>query len=483
VKVEEYTTYDALGLAELVRKGDVAAAELHAVAVEAIRAVDPQIAAIANGPWEEPLSHGEDGPFAGVPFVLKDLGCHAAGVAIKVGTRLSGEGIRPTDESLLVERFRAAGLAVTATATTPELGFSLTTEALAYGAPTRNPWDLDRSPGGSSGGSAALVAAGAVPIAHASDGGGSIRIPAAMSGLVGLKPSRGRTSDGPGFQEVLEGIATEFMVSRTVRDSAAGLDAAAGSMPGDKVLVAPPERPWLEELSHAPRRLRIALDVESWSTAPVDPEVAAAVYGVGRQLEELGHTVEAAGPRFDWDEFVATETALFSAWNADVVESMSRETGIAPGPDSLEATTLAAYEFGKAMTMFDLGNARRSANAIVRRVTDFLAGYDLLVTPTTNVPAFRVGELDGNDSSLGAEGWVRKIFSLASFAPVFNWTGTPAISLPLGMTPTGLPVGVQLAAPMCDEATLFAVAGELERAMPWSERTPKVHAATLSQAG
>jgi amidase len=483
VKVAEYSRYDALGLAELVRRGDVTAAELHSVAIEAIEAVNPQIHAIADGPWEKPLGHGEDGAFAGVPFALKDLGCHASGVPIRVGTRLSGDGIRATSESHLVQRFREAGLAIVATTTTPELGFSLTTEAVAYGAPTRNPWDLDRSPGGSSGGSAALVASGAVPVAHASDGGGSIRIPAAMSGVVGLKPSRGRTSDGPDFQEVLEGIATEFLVSRTVRDCAAALDAAAGAMPGDKFQVAPPERPWLEEVTRTPRRLRIAVNVESWSPQPVDADVAEVVNAVGRKLEELGHDVEAATPRFDWDSFVVAETALFSAWNADVVESMSKETGIVPGPESLEATTLAAYRFGREMTMFQLGDARRAVNAIVRQVTGFLSGYDLLVTPTTNVPAFAIGELNGNDPSLGVEGWVRQIFSLASFAPVFNWTGTPAISLPLGTTSEGLPVGVQLAAPMCDEATLFAVGAELERAMPWSDRTPKVHAAALSQAG
>jgi amidase len=482
VKVAEYTTYDALGLAELVRQGDVTPAELHAVAVQAIEAVDPQINAVASGPWQEPLSHGQDGPFTGVPFALKDLGCHAAGVPIRVGTRLSGEGIRPTDESSLVRRFREAGLAVTATTTTPELGFSLTTEAVVYGPPTRNPWDTGRSPGGSSGGAAALVASGALPVAHASDGAGSIRVPAAMSGLVGLKPSRGRTSDGPGFQEVLEGIATEFLVSRTVRDSAAGLDAATGAMPGDKYLIAPPERPWLEEVSRDPRPLRIAVDTESWSAEPVDPEIAEAVHAVARRLEELGHEGEAAGPRFDWDSFAATETALFSAWNADVVESMSRETGIAPGPESLEATTLAAYEYGREMSMFDLGDARRAANAIVRQVTGFLAGYDVLVTPTTNVPAFAIGQLNGNDPSLGVEGWVRKIFGLGSFAPVFNWTGTPAISLPLGTTSAGLPVGVQLAAQMGDEATLFALGGQLERAMPWSDRRPKVHAADLTRA-
>ena len=482
MRVDEYAACDATALAEVVRRGEVTAAEVYQAAVAALAAVDRDLNAVAGGPWDRPLDYAADGPFGGVPFVLKDLGCHPAGVPIRGGSRLSGDGIVYDSESFLIRRFREAGLAVAALATTPEFGFCTTTEATVYG-PTRNPWDVTRSPGGSSGGSAALVAAGAVPVSHGGDGGGSIRIPAACNGLVGLKPSRGRISTGPEHQEVLSGLAAEFVHSRTMRDTAALLDAVAGAVPGDKFAIREPARPFVEELGADPGRLRIALRTETWSDVPVDPEVAAATEAVARQLEALGHEVEVVSPELDWDRFVS---ALMPIWSANIVEGvegMAAASGLEPGPERLEHTIWAAYEYARRLTVAELAAARQTLNAIVRATGEFLAGWDLLLTPTMNVPPLPLGQLDANDPSVDVEGWTRAIFGVCSFTPLFNCTGTPAISLPLGWTSSGLPVGVQLVVPMCEEATLIQVGSQLEQAMPWGERRPAVHAAAPGRVG
>lgn len=473
----EYSERDATALAALVRGGEVSAAEVHEAAIAAIATVDAKLNAVADGPWERPLEYVAAGPFGAVPFALKDIGAHAAGVPIRLGSRLTGAGISGEEDSYLIKKFRDAGLAMTAVTTTPEFGFSLSTEALVYGEPTRNPWAPSRSAGGSSGGAAALVAAGGVPIAHASDGAGSIRVPAAFNGLVGLKPSRGRVSQGPDVQETPEGFSAEFVVTRTMRDCAGALDVVAGAMPGDKFIVAPPDRPWLEEVGTEPRRLRIAIQTEAWSGLPVDPEVIAVVEAVGRALEEMGHRVEPATLRFDWEAFIEAQIVIWGSGIADAVQALARETGIEPSSESLEAATLSAYEGWSDTTLSELGEPRNTINRVVRAAGEFFTNWDLLLTPTANVPPFPLGYLDANDPSLDVAAWVRRKNDLCSFMPLFNWTGTPAITLPLGHSSEGLPIGVQLAAPMCDEATLIAVGADLERAMPWIERRPQVHAA------
>ena len=477
MRVDEYAAQDATALAELVRRGEVSADEAYAAAVEAIDAVDVELNAVANGPWDRPLEHAQDGPFTGVPFVIKDLGAHPRGVPVRMGSRLTGDGISFPHESFLIERFRKAGLAAAALATTPEFGFNATTEALAYG-PTRNPWDVSRSAGGSSGGSAALVAAGAVPIAHGGDGGGSIRIPASCNGLVGLKPSRGRTSYGPDTQEVLAGFPADFVLTRTMRDCAAALDAVAGPMPGDKFAIRDPARPWSEEVGAEAGRLRIAVHTASWADTPVDPEVEGAVAAVADRLESLGHEVDSATPTFDWDDLMTSMAAIWAASVGDAIRTLSLETGRQPDADSLEHTSLACYAYAQTLTVFEIEAASRAVNGIARAVGEFFTDWDLLLTPTVTTPPVPLGHLDANDASLDLEGWVRRLFGVCAFTPVFNCTGTPAISLPLGWTSDGLPIGVQLAAPMCDEAVLIRVGSQLEQAMPWSDRRPRVHAAT-----
>ncbi len=478
--VSEFTACDATELAKLLKNGDVQASEVHDAAVRAIAEVNPQLNAVADGPWEKPLDYNASGPFGGVPFVVKDLVCHTADVPMRAGSRLTGTGgVRFGYETHLMSRFRDAGFAAAALTTTPEMGFNANTEALVYGS-THNPWDLDRSPGGSSGGTAALVAARAVPAGHANDGGGSIRIPAAFSGLVGLKPSRGRTPLGPDYQEALSGLAIEFVLTRSVRDCAGILDAVAGAMPGDKFVIKDPSRPWASEVGADPGALRVAVHTGSWAGTGVDPQVAAAVDEVGRQLQAMGHHVESATPVFDWEAFIASQVSVWCGFLAESVVALSAASGIEPGPDTLEHTTLACCERGRDTTVVQMAEAAAAMNSVCRMVGEFFTNWDLLLTPTANTAALPLGFLDANDASLDAEGWTRKLFDNCSFTPLFNVTGTPAISLPLGQTSDGLPIGVQVAGPMCGESTLIQVASQLEQAMPWSDRLPPVHAGKAS---
>ncbi|OBF41551.1 amidase [Mycolicibacterium peregrinum] len=475
MKPDEYAEYDATGLAELIRSGLVSVAEVHDVARTAIETVDETLNAVVAGPWATPLDYDGRGGFVGVPFGLKDFAIHAAGVPTRFGSRLAGAGVAFSHDTELMKRFRAAGLATVALTTTPEFAFNGNTEPVTQGS-TRNPWDTSRSAGGSSGGSAALVAARALPLAHATDGGGSIRIPASANGLVGLKPSRGRVPVGPDSSEPLSGLGSEFGLTRSVRDCAALLDAVSGPAPGDKYVIRDPARPYVDELGRDPGSLRIAIHTESWSGGPVDHEVAAAVAAVGAALEGLGHDVRPDSPVFDWDQFVDANLPVWSVSLAEGIDALAAAVGTTPGPDNLEATTLSSAEYGRRVTATQLGGALAVFNQVSRSVGTFFTDYDLLLTPTLSQPPQPLGELDSDDASLTPLQWVHKLFGVCSFTPLFNATGGPAISLPLGVTRSGLPIGVQLAAPMCDEGTLIAVASQLEKAMPWAHRMPEVNA-------
>ncbi len=476
MNLDEYAALDATALASVIASGEVTAEEVAALAVEAIGKVNPELNAVADGPFERPLDYSRDGRFAGVPFAIKDLVLHAAGVPTRMGTRMLGQGIVPPADTHLMERFRAAGLATLAVTTTPELGFNGNSEALAYGS-TRNPWNTEHSAGGSSGGSAALVAAGALPIAHANDGGGSIRVPAACNGLVGLKPSRGRVPTGPDYADPLYGMGVELAVSRTVRDTAALLDEVAVSYPGDPYVLAPPARPWLDEVGTDPGRLRIGLHTESWAGSYVDPEVARAVEAVAEVLEAAGHHVERATPVFDWEAFLHTNHVLWSGFLAGSVAGIEELTGVAASPENLERTTWACVEYGRSISAMELTEALGAMNVVSREAGRFFTGYDLLLTPTINTPAPPLGRLDANADLTAAE-WTKQLFDVCSFTPLFNLIGAPAISLPLRESSRGLPIGVQLGGPVCSESLLLRVAAFLEEAMPWAARRPAVHAAT-----
>ncbi|MFC5141777.1 amidase [Actinomycetospora rhizophila] len=475
---EEYAELDATGLAALLSKGEVSAAEARDAAVAALDAVNPSLNAIVGTRFDAPLEHSADGPFAGVPFAIKDLIVHAEGVPQRAGTRLLGDGVPMPADTHLMTRFRRAGLATLALTATPELGFNATTESVATG-PVHNPWDTTRSPGGSSGGSAALVAARALPVAHANDGGGSIRIPAAACGLVGLKPSQGRTSPGPDYADPLLGMGVEFAVTRTVRDTAGLLDAVHGYEPGDRYLLPDPPRPYADEVAAGSRRLRVALWTTPFSgNGSVDPRCTEATEAAARTLEGLGHAVEIAGPELDAAAFDAANLVAWTSFLADGVDVLAAALGVEPGPDTLEAATLACADHGRGLRAGDLYAADRVFNATRRAVAAFHQQYDVILTPTMNVPNTPLGHLDQNDPSRDARDWYDHIFSTAGFTALSNVTGNPAISLPLGRTEEGWPIGVQVVAPYGDESTLIALAADLEQAMPWSGHRPPGGSAT-----
>ena len=476
MELSDYVKYDAVGLAQLITSGQVSAHEVQQVAREAIEAVNPELNALVGDLFETPLPYAASGRFAGIPFLIKDLVLHAAGVPTCMGSRLSGEGIAFPHDTDLMLCFQQAGLATLGRTATPEFGFNASTESLANG-PTLNPWDTSRSSGGSSGGSAALVAARALPVAHASDGGGSIRIPSAWCGLVGLKPTRGRTPVGPDFDESLFGLAIEFALVRTVRDAAALLDAVQGSGVGDKYVIAPPRHPYTEEVGTQPGSLRIAFTTQAWSGDPVDKEYVQAIESIGRELTSLGHTVEEASPRFDWDAFVKANAALWATFIAYGALGLADILGIKPGPEVLEATVLNCVEYARQLTVFDFFAAQQTCNVISRTVGAFFNDYDVLVTPTVAVPPPPLGYLNANDASLDMLGWLNKVLAVIPFTPLFNVTGQPAMSLPLVQSDDGLPIGVQFVARYGDEATLFQLASQLEQALPWSDRLPRIVAA------
>ncbi|GEL17113.1 amidase [Pseudonocardia asaccharolytica] len=474
MRVDEYVSHDATALAELIREGAVKPDEVAEAAAAALDAVQPELNALVGERFAEPLAYSADGPFAGVPFAIKDLVLHADGIPQRAGSRLLGDGVAMPGDSYLMAQFRAAGLATMGLTATPELGFNASTEPVATG-PVRNPWDTTRSPGGSSGGSAALVASRALPMAHANDGGGSIRIPAGCCGLVGLKPTRGRTTPGPDYGDLLLGLAIEFAVTRTVRDCARLLDAVHGAQPGDRYLLPAPERPFAEEVRAGSRPLRIAVSTTpSSGPGSVDPQCVAAVRGVAEQLESMGHTVVEAAPTIDAAAFDDANLVAWTSFLADAVDQLATAVGVTPGPDTLEATTLACAEHGRTLRAADLYAADRVFNATTRAVAAFFTEHDVLLTPTTCAPNTPLGHLDANASGLDARGWYDRIFSFAGFTAVSNVTGMPAISLPLGSSAEGWPIGVQLGAGLAGEATLLALAADLERAMPWSDRRPAV---------
>jgi amidase len=469
----EYSEYDAMGLAYLIKSGQVSAQEVQQLARQAILAVNPTLNALVGDLFEEALPSSTTGPLAGVPFAIKDFSIHAAGVNVGIGTRLSGEGIVYPHDTELMTRFKQAGLVTLGRTATPEFAFNLTTEPVSNG-PTRNPWNPSRSTGGSSGGSAALVAARAIPVAHGTDGAGSIRVPAAWCGLVGLKTTRGRIPPGPDSDERLSGLGVDFALTRTVRDTAALLDAVSGPGIGDKYFAALHERPFAHEVGASPGRLRIAMTTQAWSGVPVDKEYADTVSMVCHELTALGHDVEESSPEVDWELFVDANLPIWTAAMADGALGVAQARGIEVGPDVLEAVTLASVEYGRRLTALDLLRALRLCNSITRRVRAFFSPYDVLVTPTAATPPPLLGVLNQNDPSLDPRGWLNKLFALIPFTPLFNMTGQPAISLPLGQSSEGLPIGVQLVARYGDEATLLRLAAQLEEALPWAARRPSI---------
>jgi amidase len=475
--LNEYIQFDGLGLAALVRRKEVSAAELVQLAMKAIERTNPRLNAVIatlEDSAQAALKQGlPEGPFTGVPFLIKDILLHAAGVPSAMGSRaLRALNLALPHDSTLMARYRRAGLVLLGRTNTPELGLSMSTEPLAWG-PTRNPWNPEFSSGGSSGGSAAAVRAGLVPLAYGNDGGGSLRVPASMCGLFVLKPTRGRMTAGPDVGETLHGFAAEHVLTRTVRDSAAMLDATAGPEAGDPYVIPPQERPYLEELSRKPRRLRIALCRTAASGVPVSPECVEAVEGAARLCASLGHELVEAAPRYDAAALDEACITLFMGGFAAWVDAIAAMTGQKFGPDSFEATTWATVLQGRGVKAADVYGALAVINQVVRAVGRFFQEYDAMLTPTLAVAPFRLGVLDAN-APLGYPEFYRNQVALSPFTVVLNATGQPAMSVPLHWNAQGLPIGVQFAAKWGDEAALFGLAGQLEQARPWAHRWPPV---------
>ncbi|OON72634.1 amidase [Streptomyces tsukubensis] len=477
MRVSEYVSFDAVGLSELVAKGEVLPAELEAAAREAVQAVDPRINAVVET-WQtddEPVPGSA--PLAGVPFLIKDIAVAMAGRRMELGSRLAAGNVAGADSALML-RFRRAGLVTFGRTATPEMAYGISTESALYGA-TRNPWDLERSAGGSSGGAAAAVAAGVVPVAHGTDAAGSLRIPAAYNGLFGIKPTRGRVSMGPDADEVFSGLAVHGAVSRTVRDSAVLLDQIRGPEPGDPYFAQQPSRPYAEEVTRHPGSLRIGVLTQAWgghrTTAPVTDALSRTV----RLLESLGHQVEEAEVDLgaDWEEFVLATARLMTVNLTTLVDGLAAAFGRPVDSSTLEPATLAGHHYGQRVGGAQFLTALAMRNRVARSLARYFDAYDILLTPTLPELPVPLGTHTEGAETLDGLGWIERVNALSPFTMPFNVAGTPAMSVPVTADAgTGLPVGMQFAAGYGLESRLFRLAGQLEQASPWSGRTPTVWA-------
>jgi len=480
---DELARLDATAQADLIRRGELAPHELVDAAIARIEKLNPTLNAVITPLFDKARTQANspnlpDGPFRGVPFLLKDLGCHSAGDPYHEGMRfLRNAGWVAESDTYMAAKLRAAGFIFLGKTNTPELGSVPTTEPQAYG-PTRNPWDVTRSTGGSSGGSAAAVASGMVPVAHANDGGGSIRIPASECGLVGLKPSRGRLSWGPEHGELWQGLAVEHVVSRSVRDTAAILDVVAGPMPGDPYFAPPPARPFREEVGTDPGRLRIGMMTRApGGVIQVHPDCVAATTETARLLESFGHHVEESYPQVldAAKERGRHMLTLIAGSVAAGLAQWSRKVGKPIGPNDVELHNWTFAEIGRSRTAVRYIESVEWLQADTRRIVQWWEdGFDLLLTPTIAEPPPLLGQFVATpDNPLAA---ARRAEQIIPFTPAFNITGQPAISLPLYWSVDGLPIGVQLVAAYGREDLLVRVAAQLERAHPWADRFPPVHA-------
>ena len=477
MKLDEYASYDGLGLAELVTRKEVSPIELAKTAQNAIKAIDGRVKSVVevyddrvSGLDETALG---DGPFRGVPFLIKDVGGHEKGRKIEFGSRLC-EGMVAEYDTNLIKLLRASGVNVIGRSNAPEYSIAGTAENLLYGN-TSTPWKQGYSAGGSTGGGAAAVSAGIVPLAHGSDIAGSIRIPAAWCGGVGLKPSRGLISSGPVLDEGGFGLAMNFVQSKTIRDTAAMLDCLCIPQPGDPFVIQRPDKPYAKFLSPPAKGLKIAWTAEPLANAPIDPEVAAATKAVALQLEELGYDVEEATFPFDHEEasYAMAHFWFFGFHNRldEYAHKMKRKIG----PGTLEPVVLAIYELSKTMDPYKFLDSLDWLNKSRREIGEFFSRYDVLLSPTAAIPAPVHGLYDLNHEGLDPVEYLVHGDKPVQYSFPFNVAGTPAISLPLAMHSTGLPIGIQLAARSSQDHILIGLAAALEQAMPWKDRVPPLH--------
>lgn len=479
MSIEQYSHYDGLGLAELVRRREVAPRELIDSALDAIERLNPTLNCVVQRLRKQALAElarsPGDGPFHGVPFLVKEFGMHFKGMTTSAGSRLA-VGTKFDSDSELMLRMRRSGLITVGTTTTPEMAFNANSEALVYG-PTRNPWNVNHSVGGSSGGAGAAVASGMVPIAHANDGGGSIRIPAACNGVVGMKPSRGRTPTGPDAGIFLWGLAIEFAETRTVRDSAALLDAVAGPDDGYYYAAMPPRGSFLTAAMTPPRSLRIGVIDQLPGCRRAAKENRDRLADTCGLLETLGHRCEAVKLRYDADAFNESSVMLWAATLGFFMQQFAQMTGRKINSRTVEAVTLEVYRYAQKLGAMQMEWAMSVQNAVSRSVGAVMRDYDVLLTPGLGKEVAKLGVLDQNASGVGAMDWWRQMmYDYTPFTPLFNTTGQPAIMLPLWQSKAGLPLAMQFVGRMSDEETLYSLAGQLEQALPWSERRPAHYA-------
>ena len=470
----QYADYDGLGLAQLVRAKDVSPAELLEAAIERAERHNTKLNAIVHKAYDfarKATPHLADGPFKGVPFLIKDLGLEVAGLPRSDGTHFN-KNEPDTYDGLLVQRYKAAGVNIFGKTNTPEFGITGTTESARLG-PCRNPWNTDHITGGSSGGSASAVAAGIVPLANASDGLGSIRIPAACCGLVGMKVTQYRVPHGPEHDSQLgHGYGVHHVVSRTVRDSAAMLDCV--DMPeADTPYPMPPKtRPFLHEVTTSPGRLRIAFTAETPSGQPIDPEIAAALHDTAKKLEALGHHVEERGLGINYRKLYAASRAVLAANFAHAMRERARHIGREPRQEELEPLTWRNWKGGEHIPGHEVMRGWQTLKAMTREIFRFFTGYDVLLTPVLSTPVPKVGFID--PVRLEPREVDERQAQTFGFTPPFNMTGQPSLSLPLAHSKNGLPIGMMFTAKWGDEATLYRLAGQLEKAHPWIGRKPGV---------
>ena len=470
----EYGSYDGLGLAGLVAKKKVKPSELLDEAIARAEALNPKINAIIFKDYERArhLAKGKlaKGAFAGVPFLLKDIGALAQGLPSRQASRFVPAFRRPSD-SYLAAKFKAAGLILFGVTNVPEFGLVASTESKLYG-PARNPWNLAHSTGGSSGGSAAAVAAGIVPLAHANDGGGSIRTPAGACGLIGLKPSRGRLSHGPEFGAALDGLANDLVVSRSVRDTAAVLDAVRGFMPGDPFAEPPAPDSYLKAICSKPKQLRIAITLKKLDGNPLHADCVAAVKHAARACEKLGHIVEEAMPTLDQPALMGAFTSFWGGGLAAGIDTIAKLMHQSPTREMFEGLTWAMYQAGKQVTASEYLQGKDLTNGASREMGRFHQTYDVWITPTLARPPEKNGVFTFDETDL-SKSFVPQI-DYVPFTAMQNVTGQPAINIPLYWNKDNLPIGTQFIAPFGDELTLLKLAAQLEKSYPWFDRYAKI---------
>ena len=471
MKVSEYRALDATSLAELVRRREVTADELLDTALDAIRDFNPSLNAVVTlfeDAARASIASGlPDGPFTGVPFAIKDLNATVEGVVTTNGSRAYSDALASGD-SVAVQRYRSAGLVLFAKTNTPEFGLCPSTEPALFG-PTLNPWDPGLSPGGSSGGAAAAVASGMLPAAHASDGGGSIRIPASACGLFGLKPTRARVTLGPTRGEGWGGLSTQHALTRSVRDSAALLDAVAGPWSGDPYWAPPAPRSFVEELNAPPGSLRVGICTGAPGGIGVEPACRDAAEATALRLEALGHRVEPVGWPFAPELLAAAQSAVIAPNIAASLEERIAARGRPLEPGELEPVSLTIVEWGRSATAVDYVRSVNAAHAVGRAMARLFDSIDVMVTPTLAALPPTIGTVNGQD----VERFVEGVAPLVAFTAVCNLSGQPAMSLPLDAA-GGIPVGTQVIGRFGDEATLIRLATQVEAAHPWTGLAPEL---------